>query len=127
MSSRVVYIPERIFKREFGKELPVEALDVLRRAIRNELAVSLAAPDLPSGTRLFKAYATSNRGPRRVVYLLLLTSGLPLLLFYRDKADKIGSNITIANPAFKAALRTYLTLAIEDLNNNKVRVVDLGE
>ena len=39
------------------------------------------------------------------------------LLFYRPKGDKIGDNISIKNPAFKAALVKYVALLRSDIAN----------
>ena len=62
----------RIRRREFGRVIPSEDLPVIARSARAALAVPMAAKGLPAGTRWLKAYATSPRGAKRVVYLLVL-------------------------------------------------------
>lgn len=121
-----VFIPAGIFKREFGKALPPEAHEVFRRTMRMELAVEIKAPGVPRDTRLFKAYATSSRGHRRLVYLLWVPSGDLLLLFYRDKSDKVGANISPTNPAFLAAFDKHLAIALTDLANGDIEKIDVG-
>lgn len=65
----------RIRRREFGRVIPSEDLPVIARSARAAPAVPMAAKGLPAGTRLLKAYATSPRGAKRVVYLLVLDGG----------------------------------------------------
>jgi hypothetical protein len=63
----------------------------------------------------FKAYATSKRGPKRIVYLLAVEDGDMFLLFYRGKNDAIGKNASMSNPTFRAALDKYLALLEADI------------
>src|SRR5947199_9583797 len=98
-----LFIARSILKREFGGELPAEALDVLRRAIKPGLLLAIKGAGLPVKSQLLKAYATSRRGPRRIVFLLVVEHDDLFLLFYRPKGDKVGDNISIKNPAFKNA------------------------
>lgn len=110
-----IIVSHRIREREFGKFLPIEDRAVLLRTARVALATPIAGPGLPTGTRLLKAYATSVKGPRRVVYLLAVEAGDLFLLFYRNKADIVGANITPRNQAFKQQLAKHLVLLREDL------------
>jgi hypothetical protein len=90
-----VLLSARIRRREFGKSIPAEDLPVIARSARAALAVPIAAKGLPAGTRLLKAYATSPRGAKRVVYLLVLDGGDLFLLFYRGKDDPLGRNVSL--------------------------------
>lgn len=108
-------IGSRIRKKEFGYAIPVEDLEVLLRSARVALTTPIKGEGLPSGTRLLKAYATSSRGPKRIVYLLEVSGGDLLLLFYRGKGDPIGENVAIRNKAFKQALHKHLDALAEDL------------
>ena len=78
---------------------------------------------IPKGTRLLKAYATSTRGPRRIVFLLEVGGGDLFLLFYRDKTDKIGANITIKNKAFKLQLWKHLDDLLADIESGDFEVI----
>ncbi len=79
-----LFISERIRKREFGKQIPAADKAVLLDGA-SELAQPLAGKDLPKGTRLLKAYATTKSGPRRILYLLVVAEDDLFVLFYRDK------------------------------------------
>ena len=95
-----VLISGQIRRKEFGSKVSEDDLSVLARSARAVLGIPLAAPGLPPCTRLIKAYATSKRGPKRIVYLLAVDDGDMFLLFYRGKNDPVGRNASIANPAF---------------------------
>jgi hypothetical protein len=69
---------------------------------------------------LIKAYATSKRGPKRIVYLLLVEGGDMFLLFYRGKNDPVGRNVSMANPAFRTALEKYLALLEADISGGNI-------
>lgn len=105
--------------------LPVEALDVLRRAIRPALLLAVKGAELPAKSQLLKAYATSRQGPRRIVLLLLVEHDDLFLLFYRPKGDRVGDNVSIKNPAFKSALTKYLALLRDDIANNAIEEIPL--
>lgn len=79
------------------------------------LATPISAKGLPPKTRLLKGYATTARGPRRVVYLLAVEDGALFLLFYRPKNDPVGANVSHQNPAFVKALGQHLDLLQADL------------
>jgi hypothetical protein len=53
---------------------------------------------------LIKVYATSKTGAKRIVFLLETATTDRFFLFYRDKDDEIGKNVTIKNPLFKKTL-----------------------
>ena len=80
-----VFISAQIRRKEFGRKVPAEDLPVISRSARAALGVTIAARGLPPHTHLIKAYATSKRGPKRIVYLLLVEGGDTFLLFYRGK------------------------------------------
>ena len=115
-----VFISAQIRRKEFGRSIPTEDLPVIARSARTALGVPLAARGLPPRTQLIKAYATSKRGPKRVVYLLAVEDEDTFLLFYRGKNDPIGRNANMANPAFRTALEKYLALLEADIAANNV-------
>jgi hypothetical protein len=121
-----VFISARIRRREFGARVPPEDLPVVARSARAALGVSIAASGLPPRTRLIKAYATSKRGPKRVVYLLAVQDGDMFLLFYRGKNDPVGSNASMTNPAFRTALDKYLALLEADIAEGKMEEIPVG-
>ncbi len=110
-----IVVSHRIREKEFGATIPEDAREALRRSARIALTTPLPGKGLPLGTRLLKAYATSARGPRRIVYLLAVEDGTLFLLFYRDKNDDIGANITPKNPAFANQLKKHLVLLKTDI------------
>ena len=115
-----VLISDQIRRKEFESKVSEDDLSVLARSARAALSIPLAAPGLPPCTRLIKAYATSKRGPTRIVYLLAVDDGDMFLLFYRGKNDPIGRNASIANPAFRSALEKYLALLEADIMDGKI-------
>ena len=108
-------VSHKIRQREFGANISADELDILNRSTRVALATPIAGKGLPAGTRLLKAYATTSQGPRRIVYLLAVDDGSLFLLFYRDKGDEVGANITPKNPAFAAQLKKHLSLLASDI------------
>jgi hypothetical protein len=115
---------ESIARKEFGGDIPADDVEVLRRSARVALATPLKGEGLPKGTRLLKAYATSARGPRRIVFLLAVEEGDLFLLFYRGKNDEIGKNITLANPAFRRQLNRHLDLLLQDIAAGRTQVIN---
>ncbi|MCC5838983.1 MAG: hypothetical protein JJT96_02580 [Opitutales bacterium] len=49
------------------------------------------------------------------MHLLAVAEDTLFLLFYRDKKDSVGANITIKNPAFRRQLHKHLALLQKDL------------
>jgi hypothetical protein len=74
---------------------------------------------------LLKAYATSPRGAKRVVYLLVLDGGDLFLLFYRSKDDPLGRNVSLSNPEFREALDKHLSLLEADIARGDIEAVML--
>lgn len=115
-----VLICAQIRRKEFGRSVPAEDLPVIARSARAALGVPVAARGLPPRTQLIKAYATSKRGPKRLVYLLAVEDGDMFLLFYRGKNDPIGRNVSMANPLFRSALDKYLAYLEADMADGKI-------
>jgi hypothetical protein len=74
---------------------------------------------------LLKAYANSAHGPRRVVYLPAVEATDLFLLFYRDKNDAVGANVSPKNPVFRTQLQKHLSLLHEDIKTNRVDVIEV--
>lgn len=121
-----VLISARIREKEFGRRILEEDLACIARSARAALATPLAGRGLPSGTRLLKAYATSRRGPKRIVYLLVVDDDDLFLLFYRGKNDPLGRNASMNNPAFRTALDKYLALLEQDVVSGKIEQLNAG-
>ena len=119
-----IVVSHRIRQWEFGATIPEEDRKVLLRTAKVALATPLAGKGLPPGTRLLKAYATSAKGPRRVVYLLSVEAGDLFLVFYRDKNDAVGKNITPHNPAFARQLTKHLAALLEDIKAERFEILD---
>ena len=119
-----IIVSVHIREHEFGNAIPKEAQEVLRRTARVALTTPIAGKGLPPGTRLLKAYATSPGGARRVVYLLSVDDDTLFLLFYRDKDDQVGRNVSQKNPAFAMALTKHLALLREDIEAGLIEIFD---
>ena len=117
-------VTESITRKEFGGDIPVDDVEVLRRSARVALATPLKGEGLPKGTRLLKASATSARGPRRIVFLLAVEEDDLFLLFYRGKNDEIGKNITLANPTFRRQLNRHLNVLLQDIAAGRTQVIN---
>lgn len=116
-------LSKAICKAEFGVDfVPKAQEEPLRRSCVIELAVPIKGEALPQGTRLLKIYATSPEGSRRIVHLLAVSEGTLFLLFYRDKKDSIGANITIKNAVFRKQLNKHLVLLQKDIENGAFEV-----
>lgn len=124
---RTIIISRGIRDKEFGSAIPEEARDILQRTARVALATPIASRGLPPGTRLLKVYATSARGPRRVVYLLAVEATDLFPLFYRDKSDAVGANVSPKNPAFTTQLKKHLAPLQEDIKTNQVDVIEVKD
>lgn len=122
-----VFISTRIRKREFGRVVPAEDLPVIARSARAALGVTIAARGLPPQTQLIQAYATSKRGPKRVVYLLAVEDGDMFLIFFRGKNDPVGRNASMMNPAFRTALDKHLALLEEDIADGCIEELLAGQ
>jgi hypothetical protein len=122
-----VFLSKKIRKQEFGRAVSQEDLAVIARTARIALAIRIAGKGLPPGTQLIKAYGTSPRGPKRVVYLLTVGDDDQFLLFYRDKNDPIGRNASTANPAFRSALQKHLALLEEDIASANIKKLPLPD
>lgn len=109
-------LAQSICEAEFGQaSVPELHMEPLKRSLAVELAASIKGEGLPKGSRLLKVYATSPEGARRIVHLLAVAEETLFLLFYRDKKDEIGANITIKNKAFRKQLHKHLALLQKDL------------
>lgn len=118
-----LFITERIRKREFGPNIPPADKATLLDGARIALTGSIAGHGRPKGTRLLKAYATTKQGPRRILYLLVVAEGDLFVLFYRDKQDKIGANMSPKNAAFNVALAKHLDLLRADILADRIEEI----
>lgn len=121
-----VFLSAQIRRKEFGRTVPAEDLPVIARSARAALGVPIAARGLPPHTRLIKSYATSKRGPKRIVYLLAADDGDMFLIFYRGKNDPVGRNASMANPVFRAQLDKHLALLEADIAAGDVEELSLN-
>ncbi len=110
-------IGDSIRQLEFGEAISDSDRNVLVRAARIDLTTPIKGEGLPKGTKLLKAYATSPAGAKRIVFMLAVKEGDLFLLFYRDKDDVLGTNITIKNKAFKKQLGKHLDALLEDIED----------
>lgn len=118
-------IGNSIRRREFGDSIPNDDLEVIIRSAKAELTTPIKGGGIPKGTRLLKAYATSPKGARRIVFLMEVKGGDLFLLFYRDKKDKIGANITIKNKAFKSQLWKHMDDLFSDIQSGDFKIIEI--
>jgi hypothetical protein len=118
-----IIVPHRIRKRELGGTIPEEARKVFYK-IKNkpDIAEIISARGLPASTTLHKVYATTEGGARRLLFFCRHAPAGPgaaperwVLLFYRDKSDVVGKNMTHKNPEFVAELGKNLQAALTDI------------
>ncbi|MCC7196801.1 hypothetical protein IT413_01240 [Candidatus Peregrinibacteria bacterium] len=113
-----VVITHTIKKKEFRRgDLMEKNLQVILKGFKKGIFDTIRGLQLPVNSRLIKVYATTVYGARRIVYLVDMENGDGFLLFYRDKKDRIGKNISLQNPYFKTALTEHLILLHKDLTN----------
>lgn len=117
-------VSRRICEKEFGQaEVPLAERAVILAACHKAmagLAVAIrGSGPLPKHSQLVKVYATSSRGPRRLLFLVDAAGAAAFLLFYRDKHDAIGRNMGSRNPIFKPTLHRYLALLTADIESGK--------
>jgi hypothetical protein len=117
-------IGNSIRKKEFGEIIPNDDLEIIIRSAKVELATPIKGEGIPKGTRLLKAYATSSTGARRIVFLVEVEEGDLFLLFYRDKKDKIGANITIKNKTFKSQLWKHMDGLLSDIESGDFETIE---
>jgi hypothetical protein len=110
-----------IAKREFGKNK--NAQDEVIAAWRKGIFTALPAKGR-DGCRLLKAYVATANGPRRTLFLLQDASGDTVFLMHRPKGDGVGDNMSYKNPRFVAALNQSLAMALSDIENGAVTVID---
>ena len=117
-------IGSSIRRKEFGEVIPEDDLEIIVRSTKVELTTPIKGKGIPKGTRLLKAHATSSKGARRIVFLLEVEGGDMFLLFYRNKKDKVGANITIKNKAFKSQLWKHLDGLLADIEAGDFETIE---
>jgi hypothetical protein len=116
-------LAQSICAQEFGQDsIPPLHIEPLKRSRMIELASPIKGEGLPKGSRLLKVYTTTAEGARRVVHLLATAEDTLFLLFYRDKKDAAGANISIKNPAFRKQLHKHLQLLEKDLESGAFEI-----
>lgn len=93
-----IIVPHRIRKKELGGTISEEARKLFAKLKgRPEIAVGISARGLPASTTLHKVYATTEGGPRRLLFFCRHVPARAtskderwVLGFYRVKADEVG-------------------------------------
>ncbi len=109
-------ISHKIKKKEFkhGKITKIDLQKILN-SFKKGIFTFINSKNLPKESHLVKVYATTISGAKRIVYLIDSITQDGFFLFYRNKNDKIGKNISIKNPEFEKSLNTYLNLLNQDI------------
>lgn len=135
-----IVVPHQIRKKEIPHTELADATKLFAKLkVRPDLATDLTAKGLPERTSLFKVYATTAHGARRLLFFYRRPAPPPadapgkskspaqaqpaaassperwVLLFYRDKNDAVGKNMSPSNPNFEPQLGKNLELALDDL------------
>jgi len=121
-----IIVPHSIRKKELSGTVSEEAKKIFAKIKEKpELAVGIAAKGLPDRTTLHKVYATTPGGVRRLLFFCRHTPpklpGSPqiperwVLVFYRDKGDAVGDNMSHKNAAFESQLEKNMARALGDL------------
>ncbi len=109
-----VVFSKRIKEKELGKNTDKRIIDIIVSAIKKWIYDEIKWENLPKNSKLVKLYITASFWDRRAVFLLEVKTWNAIFLFFRDKKDKIGENITIKNKHFQQTLHKYLRIFIED-------------
>jgi len=119
-----IIVPRRIKKREQGGTISEEARKLFKKLKdKPDIAQNISARGLPASTTLHKVYATTEGGARRLLFFCRhapagATAGAErwVLLFYRDKSDSVGKNMSHKNKVFVTELGRNLQAALSDLS-----------
>jgi hypothetical protein len=121
-----IIVPFSIRKKELSGTVSDEAKKVFAKIKEKpELATAIAAKGLPDRTTLHKVYATTAEGARRLLFFCRNSPGKQaespqapdrwVLVFYRDKGDPVGDNMSNKNATFESQLEKNMTRALGDL------------
>jgi hypothetical protein len=122
-----IIVTRTIKKRELDGTVSEEARKLFAKLKdRPEIAAGISSAGLPARTTLHKVYATTEGGARRLLFFCrhspVSTPPIPdrwVLLFYRNKADAVGKNMTPKNSEFTRQLTKNLRAALDDLAASK--------
>jgi hypothetical protein len=132
-----IIVPHAIRRKELGGQISDEARKLFAKLKEKpELAIGISSPGLPPRSSLHKVYATTGGGARRLLFFCR-HPGIPhlpqpaaapppssnlnerwVLLFYRNKSDSVGRNMSPKNSDFTSQLSKNLTLALDDISNS---------
>jgi len=134
-----IIVPFSIRKRELDGTVSAEAKKVFEKVKESpKLAVTISAKALPPRMKLHKFYATTADGARRLLFFCQYAPPPPaaksepgkkapapppakppperwVLLFYRDKGDAVGDNMSPKDAAFVSQMERNLIEAMKDL------------
>src|SRR5580698_164303 len=108
-------VPFSIRKKELSGTVSDEAKKIFAKIKEKpELATAIVAKGLPDRTTLHKVYATTPGGARQLLFFCRHTPSrlaespqLPdrwVLVFYGNKGDPVGDNMSPKNPIFESQL-----------------------
>jgi len=120
-----ILVPFSIRKKELGGTVSEEARKLFTKIKQKpELAVGISAKGRPAHITLYKYYATTANGHRRLLFFSRHTTQGRIenwiLLFYRTKGDEIGDNMSSKNPAFSTQLVKNMGFATKDLSGSTI-------
>lgn len=118
-----------VFRHELAAVSKFFPLKVVQSAARKALlglGDTIKNPSKLPFTCLKKLYLTGSGGAGRVIFLIVLNEKSSVLVMIRHKHDKkIGANMGIENPKFKAALEQNLHAIAKDLQNGSFQTYEL--
>jgi hypothetical protein len=121
-----IIVPFSVRKKELFGTVSDEAKKIFEKIKEKPgLATVIAAKGLPDRTTLHKVYATAPGGARRLLFFCrhtrVTTAESPqvperwVLVFYRNKGDPVGDNMSSKNASFVSQLERNMTRALRDL------------
>lgn len=117
-------LTHRIRKKELNGTISEEARKLFTKLKgRPEIAETISARGLPAHTTLHKVYATTGAGPRRLLFFCRhapagASEARWVLVFYRNKSDAVGRNMSPQNKEFIGQLAKNLQAALQDISES---------
>lgn len=113
---------QKLIKKEKLKE---KDKHIIIKVCRKNIFTKIKGRNIPADASLIKIYVTTIQGAKRIVLLFDEEVQAGYFLFFRNKNDVIGKNISMKNPAFKKALDIHLNLLEQDMDQENFEIVQL--
>lgn len=115
---------QKLIKKEKLKE---NDKNIVIKVCKKNIFTKIKGRNIPADSSLIKIYVTTVEGAKRIVLLFDEEVQVGYFLFFRNKDDSVGKNISLRNPAFKKTLDIHLNLLGEDMAQENFEIVQLQE